>query len=192
VAGPDTGPARGTSRAGTVLVGVRFRPSAGGTVLGLPLSEIRDQRVALADLLPAAAKRLPATLDPARATARVLDVTGLLVAGATPDPAMVRAAALLRDPAARTENVARDVGLSARQFRRRCDAAAGYGPKTLQRVLRFQRFVRMVDAPAGPGGLAEAAALAGYADQAHLSRECAELSGLTPAALARFRLTART
>lgn len=192
VAGPDTGPARGTAKAGTVIVGVRFRPSAGGTVLGLPLSEVRDQRVGLYDLLPAAAKRLPATLEPAQAAARVLDVTGLLVAGATPDPAMIRAAALLRDPAARTENVARDVGLSARQFRRRCDAAAGYGPKTLQRVLRFQRFVRMVDAPDGPPDLAAAAALAGYADQAHLTRECADLSGLTPAALARARLTART
>ena len=99
------------------------------------------------------------------------------------------------------------------------DAAAGYGPKTLQRVLRFQRFVRMLDAtpppagvapatPPGPAGtlagpagpldlasaalagpldLASAAALAGYADQAHLTRECAALSGLTPAALARVR-----
>jgi len=134
VAGPDTGPARTVTKAGTVIVGVRFRPSAGGQVLGLPLSEIRDQRVPVADLLPAAGKRL-----------------------------------------------------SVRQLRRRCHAAAGYGPKTLQRVLRFQRFVRMLDAAAPPPDLASAAALAGYADQAHLTRECAALSGLTPAALARVR-----
>jgi AraC-like DNA-binding protein len=187
VAGPDTGSLRSTSKAGTVIVGVRFRPSAGGRVLGLPLSELRDQRVALADLLPAAAKRLPATLEPALAAARLLDATGRLVAAGTPDPAMTRAAALLRDPAARAEEVARDVGLSVRQLRRRCHAAAGYGPKTLQRVLRFQRFVRMVDAPEGPPDLALAATAAGYADQAHLTRECGELSGLTPAALARVR-----
>jgi AraC-like DNA-binding protein len=187
VAGPDTGPARGMSRAGTVVVGVRFRPSAGGQVLGLPLSEIRDQRVPLADLLPAAARRLPDTLDPAEAAARVLDITGILVADRTPDGAMTRAAALLRDPAARTEDVADEVGLSVRQLRRRCHAASGYGPKTLQRVLRFQRFVRMLDAPDGPPDLAEAAAHAGYADQAHLTRECAGLSGLTPAALAKVR-----
>jgi len=187
VAGPDTGPARSTSKAGTVIVGVRFRPSAGGQVLGLPLSEVRDRRVALADLLPAAAKRLPATLEPAQAAARMLDVTGLLVADGTPDPAMTRAAALLRDPSARAEEVADGVGLSARQFRRRCHATVGYGPKTLQRVLRFQRFVRMLDAPGGPPELAAAAAATGYADQAHLSRECAALSGLTPVALARHR-----
>jgi AraC-like DNA-binding protein len=196
VAGPDTGPSRSTSKAGTVLVGVRFRPAAGGQALGLPLSEIRDRRVALADLLPIAAKQLPATLEPALAAARVLDVTGLLIAGSAPDPAMARAAARLRDPSARAEEVADEVGLSVRQLRRRCQAAAGYGPKTLQRVLRFQRFVRMADSPAGPPDLAAAAALAGYADQAHLSRECVALSGLTPAGLVRLRrpadLNART
>ncbi|HEX3716098.1 MAG TPA: DUF6597 domain-containing transcriptional factor, partial [Trebonia sp.] len=55
VAGPDTGPVATETRPGTVLVGVRFRPAAGGQVLGLPLSELRDQRVPLADLRPRAA-----------------------------------------------------------------------------------------------------------------------------------------
>jgi AraC-like DNA-binding protein len=186
VAGPDTGPVRTVTKAGTVIVGVRFRPSAGGTALGLPLSEVRDQRVALADLLPAAARRLPASLSPAEAAARAVDVAGLLIAGAAPDHAVSRAAVLLRDPAARTEDIAGQVGLSERQLRRRVRAAAGYGPKTLQRVLRFRRFVRMLDA-AEPPDLATAAVQAGYADQAHLTRECAALSGLTPAALARVR-----
>src|SRR5580693_716075 len=113
VAGPDTGPAPSTSKAGTVIVGVRFRPSAGGGLLGVPLSEIRDQRVALADLLPAAAQRLPATLDPARAAGRLLDTVGLLAADGAPDHAMTRAVTLLRDPSARAEDVADDVGLSA-------------------------------------------------------------------------------
>ena len=140
---------------GTVIVGVRFRPSAGGQALKTPLSEIANQRVPLADLLPPAARRLPPPLDPAEAAARVLDITGTLVAEGTPDRAMARAAVLLRDPAARAEAVAAEVGLSERQFRRRSQAAAGYGPKTLQRVLRFHRFVRLLDAaparaPAGP------------------------------------------
>jgi AraC-like DNA-binding protein len=191
VAGPDTGPVRVVTKAGTVIVGVRLRPAAGGQALGLPLSELRDQRVPLAELLPSAAKRLPATMDPAVAATRALDVVaGRRAEGAPPDRAVAHAAALLRNPAARTEAVAEDVGLSERQLRRRCQAAAGYGPKTLQRVLRFQRFVRMLDAAAeaGPPDLAEAAARAGYADQAHLTRECAALSGLTPAVLARVRV----
>jgi hypothetical protein len=71
VAGPDTGPARPMIQPGTVIVGVRFRPSAGGQVLKTPLSEIANQRVPLADLLPPAARRLSPTLDPAEAAGQV-------------------------------------------------------------------------------------------------------------------------
>ncbi len=187
VAGPDTGPVTAVVPSGGFIVGARFRPGAGGQALGVPLSEIRDQRVRLDDLLPDLARRLPATLDPAAAAARLLDAAGLLVADAAADAAVSRAAALLADPAARAEDVADWVGLSVRQLRRRFDVAAGYGPKTLQRVLRFQRFVQMLDAAGQPTDLATAAVRAGYADQPHLTRECVALSGLTPAALARVR-----
>ena len=198
VAGPDTRPVPTTMPAGTVVLGARFRPPAGGPALGIPLSELRDLRVGLAELRPADARLLPATLDPATAAARVLDVTGALVADAQPDLAVTLAARLLDDPRARVEDIADDIGLSLRQLRRRCHAAVGYGPKTLQRVLRFRRFVSRIDAlwhdPAGPGlaglDLADLAAQAGYADQAHLTRECGSLSGLTPAALARQRAAA--
>jgi AraC-like DNA-binding protein len=187
VAGPDTGPSRPVIKSGTVFVGVRFRPSAGGQALKTPLSEIANQRVPLAELLPPAARRLPPALDPEEAAGQILDITGALVVDGTPDPAMARAAVLLRDPAARAEAVAAEIGLSERQFRRRSQAAAGYGPKTLQRVLRFHRFVRLLDAAPVPPDLAALAAQVGYADQAHLTRECSALSGFTPATLARIR-----
>jgi AraC-like DNA-binding protein len=193
VAGPDTGPVRTPVAPGTVFAGVRFRPAAGGPALGVPLSEIRDQRVGLADLLPHAdggrpvAGLLPADLRPAEAAARLLDITGRLIADQAADAAVARAAVLLRDPAARADDVASALGISERQFRRRCHAAVGYGPKTLQRVLRFQRFVRRADASGGTLDLAAAAADAGYADQPHLTRECVTLSGLSPATLLRAR-----
>jgi AraC-like DNA-binding protein len=187
VAGPDTGPVRIEPKAGTVFVGVRFRPAAGGGMLGLPLSELRDQRVPLADLRKGVARGLPATLAPADAAARLLDMTGALIAGFAPDRAIDEAASLLRDPAARTEHVAAELGMSERQLRRRSHAAAGYGLKTLQRILRFQRFVRLIDAGPRSVDLATAAATTGYADQPHLTRESVALSGLTPAALAQVR-----
>jgi AraC-like DNA-binding protein len=166
---------------------VRFSPSAGGPALGVPLSEIRDLRVDLSELLPAAARRLPASLDPVTAAGAVLDVAGALAAERDRDRQVGHATTLLRDPAAKVEQVAADVNLSMRQLRRRFHAAVGYGPKTLQRVYRFQHVVRTLDACAGGCDLASAAAGAGYADQPHLTRECAELSGMTPAALARER-----
>jgi methylphosphotriester-DNA--protein-cysteine methyltransferase len=187
IAGPDTGPVRAVSPPGTVVAGVRFRPPAGGPALGLPLSELRDLRADLADVLPAAANALAPGLHPAIAAEQILAVAGTLVADGTPDLAVAHAARVLRDPATRIEQVAADVELSERQLRRRFHDAVGYGPKTLQRVYRFQRFVRKVDASRGTCDLAAAASEAGYADQAHLTRDCMGLSGLTPAVLAQAR-----
>jgi len=107
---------------------------------------------------------------------------------ASPPPARltgpVQAAVVcLRDPTQRVERLAEDLGLSERQLRRRFQAAVGYGPKTLQRILRLRRFrVRAgagADAGHAPLSLAEAAFDAGYADQAHLARECRALTELS-------------
>ena len=199
VAGPDTAAVRTTSRPGTVFVGVRFRPASGGPVLGVPLSELRDQRVDVTDVLSAAGgtagtlavRRALAGLAgdsaPGEAAMVVLELAGRLIVEQRADPAVERAAVLLGDSRTRAESIAAQAGLSERQFRRRFHAAAGYGPKTLQRVLRFQRFVQRVDAASGPLDLGAVAAEAGYADQAHLTRECKALSGMTPATLSRAR-----
>jgi AraC-like DNA-binding protein len=73
-------------------------------------------------------------------------------------------------------------GLSERQLHRRCLAAFGYGPKTLDRVLRLQRFLALSRADPAEG-LAELASRAGYADQAHLGHDCRALAGTTPSRL---------
>jgi AraC-like DNA-binding protein len=74
------------------------------------------------------------------------------------------------------------LGISAQHLRRRCIAALGYGPKQLQRILRFQAFLATAQTGvATPLRLAEMSVAAGYADQAHLTRECTSLAGLPPA-----------
>ena len=78
------------------------------------------------------------------------------------------------------------LGLGDRQLRRRFLAAVGYGPKTLARVLRFQRLLGLLDGSDGSAwgpSLAAAATEAGYADQAHMTTECTRLAGLAPTAL---------
>ena len=186
LAGPDTGPAPHTMPGGAAIVGVRFRPGAGGPVLGVPLSELRDQRVDLAELLPGAALELSGAIPPELAVARTLGIAGALVVAADLDPAVAEAASLLGDPRACAQDAAAVTGVSPRQLRRRFHSAVGYGPKTLQRVLRFRRFVSRIDVR-DPSDLATLAVDAGYADQAHLTRECVEFSGLTPLALMRER-----
>jgi AraC-like DNA-binding protein len=184
VAGPDTGPQSAAVTPDSVLIGARLAPGAGGAALGLPLSEVRNSRVELAEVDRVLAERLGGDLDPAVALSRLATVAAQRVLAAPPDPLVGEAARRLRRPGARVDGLAGELGVSERQLRRRCHAAAGYGPKTLHRVLRFRAALQRLDAGEP---LAAVAAAAGYADQAHLTRECTRLAGLAPAALARER-----
>ena len=133
----------------------------------------------LDELRPDLAERLPADLEPREALRRI---AAIALAAAPADAAVAEAARRLADPRTRVETLADDLGLSERQLRRRCHVAAGYGPKTLQRVLRFRRFLATAN-----GDLARAALDAGYADQSHLTRECTRLAGQPPGSAARRR-----
>jgi AraC-like DNA-binding protein len=188
VAGPDTRPVVGPATPGAVLVGARFRPGAGGPALAQPLDELRDLRVDVADLLPTLARRLDPDLTPAAALRQLALAAGELAEARPPDTLVRAVARRLSDPRARSATVAEELGLSERQLLRRCLASVGYGPKTLQRVLRFRRFLRRLDEAGDDAELASLAADCGFADQAHLTRECSRLAGLSPGAIVRERV----
>jgi AraC-like DNA-binding protein len=185
VAGPDTRPAPADMAPGTILVGARFRPGAGGPALGVPLADLRDQRIDLADLLPGPAGRLSADLTPDQALSTVTAFATGLVAAAPPDKLVVTAARMLASGQPGVTRIGPALSVSERQLRRRFDFAVGYGPKTLQRILRFRRVLGQLAAAPRSTDLADLAVRAGYADQAHLTREITRLAGLPPAALAR-------
>jgi AraC-like DNA-binding protein len=175
LAGPDTTAALAELAPQTVVAGVRFTPGAGGPALGRRLDGDRDARVPLPGLAAP-------DLEPREALRALAAAAARMVAAAPPDAAVAEAARRLADPAQRVEDLAADLGLSDRQLRRRCLAAAGHTPKVLQRVLRFRAFVAAADADPQPD-LARLAAEHGYADQAHLTNECTRLAGMPPAAL---------
>jgi AraC-like DNA-binding protein len=176
VAGPDTAPRTVVLAPGSRLVGVRLRPGAAGSVLALPASELRDVSPEAADVLgrdPAGAlvEALADGADPHALLLRAVELRG--VHGLDP---LVRAAVVaLGRPRARVDRVAAELGLSSRQLQRRVSDAVGYGPKMLQRVLRFRRLQALAPAP-----LAELALDAGYADQAHMTAEVTRLAGIPP------------
>ena len=184
VVGPATSVQVPRLAGGERLRGLRLRTAAIGTALGLPAHELRDLQVPLRALFPA--------IEAARITDQVRrgDLPSALVDAGARDHRVERALAGLREPMARVAGVAGDLGMSERHLRRLVLAHTGLEPRMLQRVARFQRFLHLAEGPAGAdrsgcGGpsLAVLAARAGYADQAHLSREVRALSGLTPSAL---------
>ncbi|WP_040797795.1 helix-turn-helix domain-containing protein [Nocardia higoensis] len=182
VAGPDTGPHHPEAPPGTRFAGVRFHPGSAPQLLGVPAHELRDRRIELADLWPAARVRaLTAEVNAAHDPAAALEAVALRRAaelGALdPLPRLVVATLASGASVAATAEAA---GIGARALHRRSLAAFGYGPKTLARILRMRR--ALAAARAGMP-LALAAAHAGYADQAHFTREVTQLAGSPPGLL---------
>jgi AraC-like DNA-binding protein len=180
VAGPATVPVLAPATPGQGRCGVRFRVGLAGAALGLPASELLDESAPLAEVWGAEGRRLEERVGRAdRPLAALVAGVGERIAGARED--VVRGAVLrVHDGDAGVAGLAREAALSERQLLRRFERAVGYGPRTLRRVLRLQRFLTL--ARSG-GSLARIATEAGYADQAHLTRECGSLTGLTPAVL---------
>ncbi|MFD5174207.1 DUF6597 domain-containing transcriptional factor [Nocardia sp. NPDC058379] len=182
VAGPDSRAVQVPTARAAEFVGIRFAPGTAPALLGIPAVELLDQRVDLADLFPD--RRVRALIDrvdnaPDRVAALESIVLRFASDAAPPDPAL----AGIVDAIAAGTTVARTAaaaGMSARLLHRRSLAAFGYGPKMLARILRFQRALAAVRAglPA-----AETAAVTGFADQAHLSREVRDLAGCSVRAL---------
>ena len=175
------------------FVGVRFRPGAAADVLGLHGAELADARVGVSEIWGLAEmerieSRLLECTSPAQTAALLEDVVSARVR-AGPDAAVDAVVAALDRGRTPVRELADRLGVSERQLLRRCVDALGYGPKTLDRILRFQRF-RTLAARRRDLGLAGLAAVAGYADQAHLTRECRRLAGEPPASLlARGQMT---
>ena len=192
VAGPQRGPIAEHLSPGTSAVGIRVRPGAAASILGVPASALLDLRLELDRLWGSAASRLAERIAQAASLRRAANLLeqelAVRAARASAPDALVAAAIDGLQPwrAGGVGEVASDLFISPRQMRRRFAEVLGYGPKTLQRTLRFQGFLALIhEDHAQDGALAYFAAAAGYADQAHLTRECVRLSARTPNALLR-------
>jgi AraC-like DNA-binding protein len=174
-----------------LAIGATFHPGAAPYLLRTPASELVDRHVDLDAIDPRLATRMDAALraapDPAAAVAALTAVLARHIDAARdrPDPTVRHAVALLDGAATTVAGAATATAVSERELQRRFVHDVGYAPKTLQRVLRFQRLLGLLGQPRVQ--LAGAAALAGYADQSHLSREARRLSGLSPRQLLGYR-----
>lgn len=177
VAGPDTRAHHPGGIPGDRYVGIRFFPGTAPAWLGVPARELRNRRVELAQLWPSAVvrplvDRIAAADDQAAALERVVQWRA---AETEPTDPLIRKVVAALDAGWPVAAVADAAGLGERTLHRRSLDAFGYGPKTLARVLRLQRAL----AAARSGvPLADTAMRAGFADQAHLSREVRALAGI--------------
>jgi AraC-like DNA-binding protein len=191
VAGPDKHAWTGPLASGVEIVGLRFRPGMAPPLLGVPAMELVDARTALEDVSASWAadlnQRIPSDAS-SRAIGNALQASlrSRVQRAAEVDRATQYVAEVIQragdEHQPRVDELADAIGLSERQLLRRCQGAFGYGPKFLARIVRFQRFLTLATAPKRQH-MAQLAADCGYADQAHLTREVKELSGLPPSEL---------
>lgn len=178
VAGPDTTAYRPGARAGTRFAGLRFAPGTAFAALGVPAVELRDLRVPLDALWPTGivetlTDQVAAADDPVAVLERV--AVAAVRRNGVPDPVAGHIVAAQRAGLSIADTAGR-LSLSERQLHRRCLDLFGYGPKMLGRVLRMRRALALAERGTP---FAEVAARAGYADQAHLSRDVRALAGVT-------------
>ena len=171
-------------------VGVHFRPAGASAFVPGTMTRFTHCIEALGPALGQDLEPLAALLRAAatpEAQARVLeDFLRRLHLQAQDDPAMSRAAARLSASGSLLdlETLARESGLSERQFRRRFEAAVGLRPKRFARLVRFQRVFEQRqenDARAW----SEVALDCGYYDQAHFNRDFRAFTGVRPRDLGR-------
>jgi AraC-like DNA-binding protein len=189
VAGPATRAFVSTLPPKATAAGVRFRPGAAPALLGVPADELLDAHIPLGDVWAGewrAANRLNRETPLGTRIAALTDLLVLRLPRARPLDKLVLAAAgrLERRPGESVRDLSRWLGVSDRHLLRRFSAAVGYGPKTFQRVGRLHRLLALADGPHGNAlPLAALAAMAGYADQAHMTREVGRLAGVPPSVL---------
>lgn len=157
------------------IVGVRFRPGEAARVVRMAPHELTDHDAPLAAVWGDDGK----ALDDASRTTDVLvcALRARLARHAEAVDLPIRAAASLLERGGTVRDAAEHVGLSERHLARRFTSRVGIAPKTFGRVMRLRRAVSAIWSGANAS---QAAATAGYADQAHFTRDAKDLAGVTP------------
>ncbi|MDW5595693.1 helix-turn-helix domain-containing protein [Conexibacter stalactiti] len=176
-------------------VEIYFTPLGARRVLGQPLRELANAVVALEDVLGERAagelvERL-ATAPGWRERFALLDVAicARLADAPPPLPSVAWAWRRLEESGGRLAigALAQELGCSRRHLVAQMREQLGLPPKTLARIVRFNRVVGLLQQDDG-ARLAEIALHCGYYDQAHLNRDFRAFAGDPPSAFFARRL----
>lgn len=167
-------------------VGAMLRPDAAAGLLGAPGSAFAHQHTWLSDVwaevdCAALADQLEKQTRLEERLAAFEAALEKRVTGAQRSDQMTAYILKRFSGGASVGDVVAEVGCSHRHLAGRFAEITGLKPKTYQRLRRFNRALdRLHREPSS--ALADIAAAAGYADQAHFGREFVAIAGLTPGA----------
>ncbi|TPM34808.1 AraC family transcriptional regulator [Mesorhizobium sp. B2-3-5] len=187
-AGLFAGPVMIESFGAACCVQINFTPLGARRFFRLPMSELTDSMVVLDDVLGTEGMALRERIGNAPDWTARFDIAEAFVtarlASATETPPEIAWAydrIVTSGGRTRIASLAEGLGWSRKHLAGSFSNAIGIGPKTLSRIVRFNRALGLSKQEAS--GWADIAADCGYADQAHLVREFRDLAGETPTAL---------
>jgi len=189
VSGLHAGPAEILHDGNQYGISIDLTPLGARALFGVPAGELASQVVDLDELLGPGARSLPDRLASLPTWSERFDVIEGVIDRAVRRRRVVEAPPEVREAFRRIVasggsieigRLAAEVGWSRRHLGERFREEVGLPPKVTGRVVRFHHVKRLLGS--GRPGLAEIAAVCGYADQAHLTREFRELAGRTPTA----------
>jgi AraC-like DNA-binding protein len=175
IIGPTTTARRVEVEGAFIYRGMRLRPEAGKAILGFSPLRLRDSMMPLDDsALAAAVAESPVDAYTGWITPRLC---------ARPDDAVCAAVelAIASHGGASVAAMADAARLGVRQLQRRFVDAVGITPKEYARIRRVRSTLAAV--LRGERSLAALAHDLGFADQAHMTRELGDVTGLTPTSL---------
>ena len=174
---------RPTGRVG--MVAARFRADGLFPILGAPMHELVDRRVPLeaicSDVSTLQARIAEAASDRERVGHLATFLKGKLSVRGGLDAVVQRNvnAILSSGGQISPDELARRVGLTARQLERRFQVSVGVSPKLLCRIVRFRAIFDCVQSSTTWSNIALDC---GFFDQAHLIRDFKQFAGQSPTA----------
>jgi AraC-like DNA-binding protein len=166
---------------------IDFTPSGASRFLGLPIAELAGQVVELTDILGRETAWLVEQLQEIPdwdSRFRLLDryLARRMAHGS--EPALVSDHVWMRlgghSDGIRIAGIAEELGCSHKHLISRFREAFGMTPKTVARLLRFEKAVDLIGSQTPT--LADIAVDCGYCDQAHFHRDFRRFAGCTPTA----------
>jgi AraC-like DNA-binding protein len=183
VMGPPTSSHRTPLAPGLYVEGARLHAAAARRVLDCAPAEILDTKAPIDDVL-----RAPLDFADQLTHRPLRELVPELLRRNTPaddrvDSTVRSAIAWLgANSQSSIDELSQQVSWSDRKLRRRFVDAVGMGPKLVQRIVRVQRALHQLRGRARTS-LSGVAVDCGFADQAHMTREVAHFTGLTPSRL---------
>jgi AraC-like DNA-binding protein len=169
-------------------VAIELTPIGCRALLGRPARDLWNVSIEAGDLIGGAGtelwERLQGSVGWRERFAICDEVLGRLV-DAPPvrrdRPEVWRAWDLLdaTDGTVTVNELAAEVGWSRRHLAKTFDAEFGFTPKVAARVMRFERANQLLRSATRPS-IADVAAVCGYYDQSHLTRDFVDLAGTSP------------